>query len=251
MQVGLIGAGNMAGALARGWGGSVRVTDSGSGRAKALAEELGGEAVASNAELAQRVDLVVLACKPAALRSVAAEVAPHAKAVVSLLARTSLEDLRAAFPGIPVFRIEPNTPVELGAGVLLFAVDDHPVDPEIETQVRELFGRVGKVIDIPEKLVGVAAGVAAVGPAYVALVAEAWVDAAVKHGLPAATAGELVTATLDGTAKLLDKHGNDTLGLRRGVTSPGGTTIRGLAALERGGVRAAFTNAMDDVVDFQ
>lgn len=240
----------MAGALARGWGVPVLVTDSGSGRAAALAAEVGGEALGSNAELAQRADLVVLAFKPAGLAAVAAEIAPHAKAVVSLLARTSLSDLRAALPGVPVFRIEPNTPVELGAGVLPLAVDDEPVDPAIDSAVRELFGRVGAVVDVPERLMAVAAAVSAVGPAYLALVAEAWVDSAVKCGMPAGLAGELVTATMDGTAKLLAAKGNDTLAIRRGVASPGGTTIRGLAALERGGLRAAFASATDDVVGF-
>ena len=248
MQVGLIGAGNMASALARGWGDPVLVTDSGSGRATALAAEVGGVALSSYAVLAQRADLVFLAMKPAGLPAVAQEIAPHARAVVSLLARTSLEQLRAALSGVPVWRVEPNTPVELGAGVLPFGVDAEPADPELDRAVRELFGRVGTVIDVPEHLMPVAAAVSAVGPAYVALVAEAWADSALKRGMPAAMAAELVTATLAGTAKLLASRNNDTLAVRRGVASPGGTTIRGLAALERGGIRAAFFEATDDVV---
>ena len=89
MKVGLIGAGNMARALARGWGEPVLATDAGSGRAATLAEELGGEAARSNADLAAAADVVVLAHKPAQLAEVAGEVAPAARAVVSLLARTS------------------------------------------------------------------------------------------------------------------------------------------------------------------
>src|SRR5918997_20390 len=147
MQVGFIGAGNMARALAWGWGDPVLCTDSGSGRAQALADELGGEALASNRELAERADLVILAHKPAQLAEVAAEIAGTAKAVVSVLASTTQADLRAAYPGTPVLR-----------------------------------------------------------------------------------------------------RGGDTLGLRRAVASPGGTTARGLAALERGGLRIAFSDAMDDVV---
>src|SRR5918997_4288258 len=111
MQVGFIGAGNMARALAWGWGDPVLCTDSGSGRAQALADELGGEALASNRELAERADLVVLAHKPAQLGQVAAEVGGAARVVVSLLARTSQAEVRAAYPDTPVFRIEPNTPV--------------------------------------------------------------------------------------------------------------------------------------------
>ena len=101
MKVGLIGAGNMAAALARGWGEPVLATDSGSGKAAALAEELGGEAVASNYELAVNCDVVVLAHKPAQLEAVAREAAPAARAVVSLLATTTLEELRAAYPDTP------------------------------------------------------------------------------------------------------------------------------------------------------
>ena len=95
----------------------------------------------------------------------------------------------------------------------------------------------------------VAGATAGVGPAYVALLAEAWIDAAVRRGLSPAVASTLVTETLAGSAALLRSLDHDTLRLRRAVASPGGTTARGLAALERGGVRAALAQAMDDVVD--
>jgi pyrroline-5-carboxylate reductase len=244
MRIGLIGAGNMATALARGWGEPVLATDGGSGRARALAEELGGEAAASNAELARAADVVILAHKPAQLAEVAAEAAPHAKRIVSLLARTGLDELRAAYPGAAVARVEPNTPVSLGAGVSALAAESDDLE-----LVRELFERVGTVVEVPERLMTVAAAVSAVGPAYFSLVVEAWVDAAVRRGLKPALAGELVRGTMAGTAELL--RGTDTLALRRGVTSPGGTTARGLAALEAGGLRAALAEAMDAVVDFR
>src|SRR5919109_4642462 len=143
MKVGFIGAGNMARALARGWGDPVLCTDSGSGRARALASELGGEALASNRELAERADLVILAHKPAQLAEVAWEVAGTAKAIVSLLARTPQADVRSAYPGIPVFRIEPNTAVAVGRGVLAFAEPDVQTDTALQARVKELFGRVG------------------------------------------------------------------------------------------------------------
>jgi pyrroline-5-carboxylate reductase len=94
----------------------------------------------------------------------------------------------------------------------------------------------------------VAAAVSGVGPAYIALVAEAQVDAAVKHGMPAAQASRLVVGTLTGSAALLHARDGDTLGVRREVTSPGGTTARGLDALERGGLRSAFADALEAVV---
>jgi pyrroline-5-carboxylate reductase len=248
MQVGFIGAGNMARALARGWGDPVLCTDSGSGRARQLADELGGEAPASNRELAERADVVILAHKPAQLAKVAWEAAGTAKAVVSLLARTSQADVRSAYPGVPVFRIEPNTAVQLRRGVLAFAEPDAQTDEALREQVRELFSRVGTVVDVPERLMTVAGACSGVGPAYWALLVEAQVDAAVKAGMPAAMAAVLVTETMAGAAELLRDRGGDTLGVRREVASPGGTTARGLAALERGGVRSAFAAAMDDVV---
>src|SRR5215217_3040688 len=99
MQIGFVGSGNMARALAIGWGEPVLCTDSGSGRAKELAALVGGEAVASNRELAERADVVVLAHKPAQLAAVAAEIAGAATAVVSILAGKTQADLRAAYPG--------------------------------------------------------------------------------------------------------------------------------------------------------
>jgi pyrroline-5-carboxylate reductase len=248
MQVGFIGAGNMARALARGWGDPVLCTDSGSGRAQALAAELGGEAVATNRELAERADIVILAHKPAQLTEVAWEAAGAAKAVVSLLARTPQADVRSAYPGLPVFRVEPNTAVEVGRGALAFAEPDVQTDPALYERVKELFARVGTVVEVPERLMSVAGGLSGVGPAYWALLVEAQVDAAVRRGMPAALAVQLITDTMAGSAELLRARGGDTLAMRREVASPGGTTARGLAALERGGIRAAFADAMDDVV---
>jgi len=133
--------------------------------------------------------------------------AQAAKGVVLLLGRTTIEQLRAAYPGAQVVRVQPNTPAEVGRGVTLLA---EPADQPLAGQVEELFGRVGAVIRVPEGII------------------DAW----------AACSG----------AELLRAREHDTLRLRREVTSPGGTTARGLAALERGGVRAAFASAMDDVL---
>ena len=248
-MIGLIGSGNMARALALGWGEPVLCTDSGSGRAKELAALVGGEAVASNRELAERADVVILAHKPAQLQSVAEEIAGAPRVVVSLLARTTQAQLREAYPGVPAFRVEPNTPVEVRQGVLAFAQPDAEADPAIHDELRELFGRVGTVVEVPEALMRVAGAACGVGPAYWALLVEAQVDAAIRRGMKPDVAATLVTETMAGSAALLRARENDTLALRRAVTSPGGTTARGLAALERGGVRAAFAEAMDDVVD--
>ncbi len=246
MQVGLIGAGNMARALARGWGDPVLVSDSGSGRAQALADELGGEAVDSNVEVADRADLVVLCHKPAQFQAVSSELAGHAKVVASVLSGIDTASLRAAYD-VPVFRLMPNTPVEVRRGVICYAPENE-VDAELEADVLSLFGRLGVVVKVPEGLIGAAGAVVGVGPAYQALLVEAQVDAAVRHGLAAGVAGRLVAETMAGTAALLQTRDYDTLAVRREVSSPGGTTARGLAALERGGIRPAFQDAIDAVV---
>ena len=235
----------MARALAHGWGDAVLCADSGSGRAAELAAELSGRAT-SSLEVARGCDVVVLCHKPYQLGEVAAQIAGAARAVVSVLGATSIADLQGAYPGVPIFRIEPNTPVEVRRGVLLYcAAADVPA--EFERKVVALFSRLGWVTEVPESKFGAAAAVSSVGPAYLALVAEAQVDAAVRHGLTPALAGRLAAETLAGTAELLGAREYDTLAVRRGVTSPGGVTARGLDALERGGLRSAFADAMDAV----
>jgi pyrroline-5-carboxylate reductase len=253
MVVGLIGAGNMARALARGWGEPILCSDGGSGRARELAQEVGGEALDSNEAVARQADVVVLCHKPRQLKSVASEIADHARAVASVLGGTPVGMLQNAYPGVPVFRLMPNTPVEVRRGIVCYApapdIPPRPViPPEIEREVIELFERLGTVVRIEERLIEVAAAVMSVGPAYQALLVEAQVDAAVRHGLRAELAAQLVVETMTGTAALLQAHGYDTLAVRRNVTSPGGSTARGLEALERNGVRSAFQSAIDAVV---
>jgi pyrroline-5-carboxylate reductase len=247
MQIGLIGAGNMARALARGWNRPVLVADPATERAQALVAEVGGEALATNAEVAQRADLVVLCHKPAQLADVALELAPHAKAVASILAATPLADLHDAYPDRPVYRFIPSLPVEVRQGAVVQAA---PVkETELDARVSELFSELGTLVTLPDALVDVAMGLMSCAPAYVALVAEAQIDAGVRRGIPAAQSAELVVQTLAGTAELLRRRGNDTLAVRREVASPGGVTARGLAALERGGLRTAFSEALDAVLE--
>jgi pyrroline-5-carboxylate reductase len=245
--IGLIGSGNMARALVRGWGEPVLCTDLIPERARALAAEVGGEAVATAAELAQRADAVLLAHKPPGLEAVAQDVAGHAKGVVSILGATPLERLKAAYPGVPVVRMLPSTPVEVGRGVICHARDAE-ADPDFEARILELFGRVGPVVTVDESLIDAAMGLMSCAPAYYALVAEAQIDAGVRRGLPVDVATRLVVGTMGGTAALLEQ-GRDTLSVRREVTSPGGSTARGLDALERNNLRTAFSDALDAVLD--
>jgi pyrroline-5-carboxylate reductase len=239
--------------MARGWGEPVLCSDSdsGSGRARALVAELGGQALSSR-EVVERADLVVLCHKPYQLEQVARDVGPTDKPIASVLGATPIEKLQGAYPNSQVFALMPNTPVEVRRGVVIYADRDpdssNSVDPATETQVLELFERLGTVIRLPKRLLEAAAAVTSVGPAYQALLAEAQVDAAVRHGLSAALAGRLLVETMAGSAELLANRDYDTLAVRREVTSPAGSTARGLDALERAGVRSAFQDAIDAVV---
>src|SRR5437764_4199944 len=128
MQIGLIGCGNMARALARGWRRPLVCADPLVERARALAAEVGGEALQSNLEVARRAELVVLCHKPAQLREVAGEIGPHARAVASILAVTPLPILREAYPGKAVYRFMPSLPVEVRQGALVQASDQPELD---------------------------------------------------------------------------------------------------------------------------
>ena len=248
----------MARALARGWGRPVVCFDPLRERALALAQESGGEALASNAEVAERADLVVLCHKPAQLREVAAQAAPHARAVASILALTPLRALREAYPATPTYRFMPSLPVEVRQGAVVQAAAEAAsaaapsggasAARELDDSVQALFAELGTLVVLDDSLVDVAMGLMSCGPAYVALVAEAQVDAGVRRGIPAALGAPLVVQTLAGTAELLRRRGDDTVAVRREVASPGGATARGLDALERAGVRAAFSEALDAVL---
>jgi pyrroline-5-carboxylate reductase len=248
VKIGLIGSGAMARGLALGWREPVLCTDVDFPRAQALAAEVGGQAVASNAELAQRVDLVVLCHKPAQLESVALEVAPHARAIASILAATPLRDVKEAYPDRPVYRVLPSTPVEVRQGAVILAADQPTGHPILDEEVRALFASLGTLVVLDDGLIDVAMGLMSNAPAYYALVAEAQIDAGVRKGIPGRQASELVVQTMAGTAELIRRREYDTLAVRRAVTSPGGSTARGLDALERGGLRAAFSDAMDAVL---
>ena len=252
MQIGLIGCGNMARALARGWGRPLLCADPLAERASSLAAEVGGEVLSSNAEVAARADLVVLAHKPAQLAEVAAEVAPQARAVASILAATPLRALREAYPARPVYRFIPSLPVEVRQGAVVQGVDHagaaEGVGGELDQMVAGLFAELGALVVLDDALVDVATGLMSCAPAYVALVAEAQIDAGVRRGIPASQGAEPVVQTLAGTAELLRRRGYDTLAVRREVSSPGGLTARGVDALERGGLRTAFSDALDAVL---
>ena len=249
MKLGLIGAGNMGSALARGIGEPVLVADVDAERARALAADLGGEAVESNAELARRADAVVLCHKPKQLAEVAEDVAGNAKAVVSILAAVTTAQLEAAYPGVPVYRFIPNLPVEERRGVLCYSPGKRAAEGP-EDEVLELFGRVGMVFGLSdERLIEPAMAIMSCGPAFLALVAEAFAEAGAAHGLDPDDAVRMTVETMAGTAAWLREHDYGTEELRTRVATPGGATERGLKALEAGGLRELCGAGVDSVVE--
>lgn len=238
MIVGFVGSGNMAAAMARGWAGELEgmlFSDSGSGRARALARELGGEAV-SNEEVARRADLLVLAVKPDKLDEVAPQLS-EAREIVSVLAVVPLERLRAAFPGAGhVLRVMPNVGVEVRRGVLCVA-------GSASDGARAKLEALGHVVEIPDKDFDEATAIMGCAPAYLALAVEALASAGAEAGLDEELARELVVETTAGTAELLRRH--HPADVRKAVTSPGGSTEAGLEALDREGAAAAFKAAVE------
>src|ERR1700710_730793 len=235
MIIGFVGSGSMAAAMARGWAGEFErmlFSDSGSGRARALADELGGE-TASNGEIAERADFVVLAVKPAALDAVGPELSA-ARRVVWGLGACGGERLRAAFPETEVLRVMPNVGVEVRRGVLC-------VSGDAAEQARAKLGVLGRVVEIADGEVDAATAGMGCAPAYFALAVEAIAAAGAADGLDPALAQELVVETAAGTAELLGTWAP--ADLRRAVASPGGSTEAGLEALDREGARAAFEAA--------
>jgi pyrroline-5-carboxylate reductase len=249
MKLGLIGAGNMASALARGIGEPVVVHDIDDAKARSLAEELGGEAVGSNAEAAERSDALVLCHKPKQLEEVAREVDGRATVVVSILAATTTERIAEAYPGAAVYRFIPNIPAEVKRGVFCYVrgpgAEDGP-----ENEILELIGRTGTVIRLDdEPLIEPAMALMACGPGFMALVAETFAEAGAAHGLDPDDAMRMVVETMGGTADYLAGHGYDGPALRTRVATPGGTTEKGLIALEEHGLRDVARAAVDAVVE--
>jgi pyrroline-5-carboxylate reductase len=237
MIIGFCGSGNMAAAIARGWAGQweqMLFFDPDSDRARTLTKELGGEAVESNQELAERADVVLLAVKPGALQQAAGELA-GASAVISILGATPLENVQAAFPDAEVGRVMPNVAVEVGGGVLCIA-------GEFSSEVREKLSVLGSVVELPDSQFDLATAVMACSPAYFALVAEALVDAGASAGLDENLVEKLVVEAAAGTGSLMQiRRPAD---VRVSVTSPGGSTEAGLDALDREGAREAFAAAV-------
>jgi pyrroline-5-carboxylate reductase len=248
VKIGLIGAGNMAGALARGWNEPAVVADIDHDRAAALAESIGGSVADSNLALAEQVDVVILCHKPAQLGEVADEIRHSAKAIVSILGGVPVADVEAAYPDKPVYRFMPNQAAEVRRGVSCY-VPGTRAEAGPESDILELFDRVGTVVPMADDQMDTATAVMSCAPAWISLVAEALADAGARHGLDAEQAGRLVAEAVAGTGELLAGAGLAPEEVRRRVTSPGGLTERGTKVLEEAGLRASFDAAVDVVVN--
>ncbi len=254
-RIGFLGAGNMAGALVRGLLASglvsadaVRASDVNAERLAAFAKEHGVHTERDNQALARWANLIVVAVKPevveAALGDIAPAVAPGTL-VIAIAAGVPLAEVEGRLPAtVRVVRAMPNTPAIARAGATAVAGGTRSTADDLAT-ARLLFEAVGRVVSVNESLMNAVTGLSGSGPAYVLLVIEALADGGVKVGLSRDAALLLATQTVLGTAELLLETGEHPARLRDMVTSPGGTTIAGLHALEAGGVRAAFIEAVE------
>ena len=256
LRIGFLGAGAMGEALAAGVirAGTapeqVRVADPLAERTKQLEERHGLRGGNDNREVVAQSDVVVLAVKPGLVAEVLAGVReePRAGEVlwISIAAGVRLASLEAGLPaGARIIRAMPNTPALVAAGATAF-VANPACRPEDRARAKALFEAVGLAWEMSdEALLDAVTGLSGSGPAYVFVLLEALADAGTGVGLSREAAGALATQTVYGAAKLALETGRPPAALRDQVSSPGGTTVAGLEALERGGLRAAVAAAVD------
>jgi pyrroline-5-carboxylate reductase len=189
---------------------------------------------------------VLLAIKPQILDLVVANLSIGDRflpLIISILAGVTLQRLESAFTGCSVVRVMPNTPATVGAAMSAIAIGENVTSEQIES-VQQIFAAIGEIVTISESLMDGVTGLSGSGPAYVAMMIEALADGGVAVGLPRAIAQKLAIQTVFGTAKLLQEANIHPAELKDRVSSPGGTTIAGVAALEKGGFRSAAIEAV-------
>lgn len=252
MKISLIGAGNMGypllkGAVAAFGAENVTFLSKHREHEEALSAELGVPYAPRLLEMVMHSDIIVLAVKP----QYAAEVYPDVKLamgkekiVVSVMAGVTIGELKKQTGAVKIVRAMPNTPAMLGEGMTCISYADEVTEVEKEV-VRKLFLSVGKIEEIPEKLLNAAICANGSSPAFVYMFMEALADGVVKYGIPRDMAYRLVGQTVLGSAKMLLESGDHPGKLKDAVCSPGGTTIAGVAALEEYGLRNAVIKAAD------
>ena len=253
-MIGFIGVGNMGGTLARAAIGAVGaenvlVSSRTLEKAQSFAAETGCTAV-TNAELAARAQVLFLGVKPQVMCTMLTEIAPVLQArddrfvLVSMAAGLSVRQI-AEFSGgsYPVLRIMPNTPAAVGEGMIPYCAND-AATPEDAAALCRILQSAGRLDPLPERLIDAAGALSGCGPAFVYVFLEALADAAVACGMPRDKAIQYAAQTALGSAKLVLQTGAHPAALKDAVCSPGGSTIRGVHALEVGGFRAAAENAV-------
>jgi pyrroline-5-carboxylate reductase len=254
-RVGFVGAGNMGEALIKGLvearvvpPEAIAVTDVRPEPLHDLERRYRIRLFPDNPELVRHSDVVVLAVKPQIMDSIVRELAPtvtREKLLISIAAGVSTARIRGALGrDVRLLRVMPNTPALVLEGATAIGRAAGLAPGDLET-AEELFAAVGKTVVLDESLMDAVTGLSGSGPAYVALVVEALADGGVNMGLDRSTALTLAVQTVLGTARLLRETGRHPAVLKDMVSSPGGTTIAGIAALEAGGLRAALMQAVE------
>lgn len=265
MKLAFIGAGKMAAAIARGTlraglcgPGDVLATARTEKTRAAFAEAVGVEAgsvksAADNTIVAASSDVVVLCVKPPDVTATLRKIAPKLRSgergqlLISVAAGIPISDLQSA-AGIatPLVRVMPNTPALIGKGASAYARGPMANDTHAAT-VEKIFGALGDIHAVDEKLIDAVNGLSASGPAYVYTVIEALADGGVLMGLPRPLAAALAAQTVLGSAEMVKQgagQGQHPAQLRDAVASAGGTTMAGMEALEKGGLRVALIAAV-------
>lgn len=253
-RVGFLGAGQMAGALARGWsaaglvaaGEGLASDPSPEARAR-FSERCDWKAVPSNRDVVVDCDTLVLAVKPQTVSAALSDIRTLLKPshlLISICAGVTLERLAADSGTQRVVRVMPNTPCLLGASASAYSPGPGASAEDIDL-VDRLFNAVGKAYRLPEHLLDAVTGLSGSGPAFVYTIIEALSDGGVRVGLPRDVATGLAAQTVLGAARMVLETGLHPGQLKEMVTSPGGTTIAGLHALERGAARAALMDAVE------
>jgi len=254
IQLGIVGAGNMANALVRGLivsgrlsTAQIRVSDIAEAQCEALRQAHGVQCSANTAALVAWANVVLVAVKPQVVPSILPDLAAQYRddqLIVSIAAGVATSVFAQALPpGARIVRAMPNTPALVLEGATALARGDHATDADMAT-ARGIFDAVGETVVLDEPQMDAVTGLSGSGPAYVMLIAEALADGGVRMGLKRETARALAVRTLYGSAKLLLESGEHPAALKDKVASPAGTTIAGLCALERHGVRNALIEAV-------
>ena len=258
-NIGFLGAGKMATALAKGFvrgelvvPREIIASDPHDAARKNFINEIGAKTVAANAEVAKFANVLILATKPDQVSAALAEISgafTKSHLLISIAAGVTLAKLEAALPvGARVIRVMPNTPALVGEAASAFALGKNAtaVDGEL---AKKLLSAVGIAFQVKENLLDAVTGLSGSGPAYVYQFIEALSDGGVAAGLPRDIATKLAAQTVLGGAKMVLETGQHPGALKDQVTSPGGTTIEGLHALEKGKLRATVMSAVRAATD--